>query len=70
MEKSKKQQLFDELDSLDNFDKVLVKDLIKKIWGTIDKKIERSFCTTFVNVQKMLPNKMFTRQQGYIVRTT
>jgi hypothetical protein len=70
MKLTKQQALFNELDSLDNFEKVSVRSLLLKIWENDDFFANRSFDVTIINVKRMLPNKVFTRQQGFIVRTT
>ena len=66
----KRQELFESLDSMEKFDKVSVMSLLMKIWENDDYFATRSFDVTYLTVKKMMPKKVFTRQQGFIVRTT
>ena len=66
----KRQELFESLDSMEKFDKVSVRSLLMKIWENDDYFAARSFDVTYLTVKKMMPKKVFTRQQGFIVRTT
>lgn len=66
----KRQELFESLDSMEKFDKVSVRSLLMKIWENDDSFTTRSFDVTYLTVKKMMPKKLFTRKQGFIVRTT
>ena len=66
----KRQELFESLDSMEKFDKVSVRSLLMKIWENDDSFATRSFDVTYLTVKKMMHKKLFTRKQGFIVRTT